>query len=169
MTDPDLEDDVLKWPIERLDLSTRAENCLHYRANVRTVGELVTKTRSELMDINSFGEKSLEEVERKIGRLGLCLGMRPKADASLPCQQIVARITGERDEARHQADRLMDDCIRLLNERNAALKERDEARRMYCKEASAFEHHRRDDPPENGAPEDYARNEGWDCFKDGAA
>jgi len=80
-----------------------------------------------------------------------------------------ARITGERDEARRQAERLMDDCIRLLNERNAALKERDEARRMYCKEASAFEHHRRDDPPENGAPEDYARNEGWDCFKDGAA
>ena len=163
MTDPDLEDDVLKWPIERLDLSTRAENCVQYYANVRTVGELVTKTRSELMDIRSFGERSLEEVERKIGRLGLRLGMRPKADASLPCQQIVARITGERDEARHQADRLMDDCIRLLNERNAALKERDEARREVC--------HLLTTPDDyitkcEGNARECAQNRGWDCFKD---
>ncbi len=43
--------------------------------------------------------------------------------------------------------------------------ERDEARRMYCNEASDFEHYRKDDPPENGAPEDYARNLYWDCFK----
>jgi hypothetical protein len=163
MTDTDLEDEVLKWPIERLDFSTRVENCVQYYANVRTVGDLVTKTRSELMDIRSFGERSLEEVERKIGRLGLRLGMRPKADASLPCQQIVARITGERDEARHQADRLMDDCIRLLNERNAALKERDEAQREVCVRTVDAGGNPAHAPLEEAIAE--AKRRGWKCYR----
>jgi hypothetical protein len=46
--------------------------------------------------------------------------------------------------------------------------ERDEARRMYCQVASDCEHDRRSEIPENGSPEDYARNEGWDCFKEDA-
>lgn len=46
--------------------------------------------------------------------------------------------------------------------------ERDQARRMYCQVASDYEHDRRSEIPENGSPEDYARNERWDCFEDDA-
>lgn len=163
MTDPapNLEDDVLKWPLDLLDLPTRAYNCLVYAANARTVGDLVRKTRADLLKIRAFGEISLADVERRLARLGLRLGMVTDSSAPLPWQLVVSRLTGERDEARRQAEFLMDDCIRLLNERNAAQKERDEARRMYCQEASAHEHAVKDEPPDNGSPEDHARNHGW--------
>jgi hypothetical protein len=102
MTDTDLEDDVLKWPIELLDLSTRARNCIMYVAGAKTVGDIVGKTRQELLKIRSFGEIFLAEVERKLALLGLRLGMRTEEKAPLPWQQIVARLTAERDEARRE-------------------------------------------------------------------
>ena len=42
----------------------------------------------------------------------------------------IARLTAERDEATEQAERWEDDVLRLMNERNAAQEERDEARRI---------------------------------------
>jgi DNA-directed RNA polymerase subunit alpha len=47
--------------IEELDLGVRSYNCLK-RANINTVGELVTKSRSELAAIPNFGSKSIDEV-----------------------------------------------------------------------------------------------------------
>ncbi|MCH7668691.1 MAG: DNA-directed RNA polymerase subunit alpha [Acidobacteria bacterium] len=66
-TSPDLD-----LPIEALDLSERPRNCLR-RAQVQTVGELVTKTEDELLNITNFGQKSLEEVTAKLDELGLSL------------------------------------------------------------------------------------------------
>ena len=62
----------LDLPIEALDLSERPRNCLR-RAQVQTVGELVTKTEDELLNITNFGQKSLEEVTAKLDELGLSL------------------------------------------------------------------------------------------------
>jgi DNA-directed RNA polymerase subunit alpha len=64
---PDLE-----LPIEALDLSERPRNCLR-RAQIQTVGELVTKTEEDLLNITNFGQKSLEEVVAKLDELGLSL------------------------------------------------------------------------------------------------
>ena len=47
--------------IDELELSVRSYNCLK-RAGVETIGQLVTKSRSELSAIPNFGEKSIEEV-----------------------------------------------------------------------------------------------------------
>jgi DNA-directed RNA polymerase subunit alpha len=66
-TSPDLD-----LPIEALDLSERPRNCLR-RAQVQTVGELVTKTEEDLLNITNFGQKSLEEVAAKLDELGLSL------------------------------------------------------------------------------------------------
>src|SRR6202011_2067316 len=52
-------------PIEDLDLSERPRNCLK-RAQVNTVGELVTKTEDDLLAITNFGQKSLDEVLQKL-------------------------------------------------------------------------------------------------------
>jgi chromosome segregation ATPase len=43
-------------------------------------------------------------------------------------KHIVAELTAERDEAREQAERWEDDALRLMQERNAAERERDDAR-----------------------------------------
>ena len=64
---PDLE-----LPIEALDLSERPRNCLR-RAQIQTVGELVTQTPDELLNITNFGQKSLDEVTAKLDELGLSL------------------------------------------------------------------------------------------------
>lgn len=62
----------LDLPIEALDLSERPRNCLR-RAQVKTVGEIVTKTEDDLLNITNFGQKSLEEVTAKLDELGLSL------------------------------------------------------------------------------------------------
>jgi DNA-directed RNA polymerase subunit alpha len=62
----------LMLPIEDLDFSVRSYNCLK-REGVQTVGELVTKTEQDLLDIRNFGQKSIEEVKQKLAELGLSL------------------------------------------------------------------------------------------------
>ena len=62
----------LDLPIEDLDLSERPRNCLK-RAQVNTVGELVTKSEDDLLAITNFGQKSLDEVLQKLDERGLSL------------------------------------------------------------------------------------------------
>ena len=65
-------DDLLSITIEELDLSVRSFNCLK-RANINTVGDLVSKTQEEMIKVRNLGRKSLEEVEHKLVQLGLHL------------------------------------------------------------------------------------------------
>ncbi|MEM8621195.1 MAG: DNA-directed RNA polymerase subunit alpha [Actinomycetota bacterium] len=67
VSSPDLD-----LPIEDLDLSERPNNCLK-RAQVNTVGELLTKTEDDLLNITNFGQKSLDEVKVKLDERGLSL------------------------------------------------------------------------------------------------
>jgi DNA-directed RNA polymerase subunit alpha len=62
----------LDLPIEDLDLSERPRNCLK-RAQINTVGELVTKSEDDLLAITNFGQKSLDEVLQKLDERGLAL------------------------------------------------------------------------------------------------
>ncbi len=62
----------LDLPIEDLDLSERPSNCLK-RAQVNTIGELLTKTEDDLLNITNFGQKSLDEVKQKLDERGLSL------------------------------------------------------------------------------------------------
>jgi DNA-directed RNA polymerase subunit alpha len=66
-TSPDLD-----LTIEELDLSERPRNCLK-RAQINTVGELLTKTEDDLLNITNFGQKSLDEVKAKLDERGLSL------------------------------------------------------------------------------------------------
>jgi len=58
--------------IEELDFSVRTYNCLK-KANVLTIGELVTLSEADLMNIRNFGKKSLNEVKDKLASLNLAL------------------------------------------------------------------------------------------------
>ena len=56
-------------PIEELDLSVRAFNCL--KANdITTVGQLLTKKEEELLGLRNFGRKSLDEIKEKLVEKG---------------------------------------------------------------------------------------------------
>ena len=64
----------LNMPINALELSVRASNCLE-SARINTVAELVNRTESDLLKVRSFGKTSLREVKRKLDDMGLTLGM----------------------------------------------------------------------------------------------
>ena len=56
-------------PIEELDLSVRAFNCL--KANdITTVGQLLTKKEDELLSLRNFGRKSLDEIKERLVEKG---------------------------------------------------------------------------------------------------
>lgn len=67
--------ELFQQPVEVLELSPRALNGLR-RAEIKTIGELVSKTEEDLMAIKNFGDKSLEEIKEKLKEIGLSLGYR---------------------------------------------------------------------------------------------
>ncbi|RJP24508.1 MAG: DNA-directed RNA polymerase subunit alpha [Candidatus Omnitrophota bacterium] len=60
--------------VEELELSVRSYNCLK-AANIKSVGELVTKTESEMLKYRNFGKKSLTEIREVLTKYNLTLGM----------------------------------------------------------------------------------------------
>ncbi|MFB5662996.1 DNA-directed RNA polymerase subunit alpha [Alteribacillus sp. HJP-4] len=68
----DQKEKVLEMTIEELDLSVRSYNCLK-RAGINTVQELTQKSEEDMMKVRNLGRKSLEEVQEKLGELGLGL------------------------------------------------------------------------------------------------
>ncbi len=61
---------ALEMPIEELELSVRAYNCLR-RAGINNVQDLTNKTENEMRKIRNLGKISLEEVINKVKELGL--------------------------------------------------------------------------------------------------
>ena len=65
---------LLKTPLNDLDLSVRAYNCLK-AADVRTLGDLASLEISDMMKFRNFGKKSLAELEQLIQDKNLTFGM----------------------------------------------------------------------------------------------
>ena len=78
--DPKLRE-ILNQPIEMIELSSRASNCLKV-ARIKSVGELVSKRDEELLAVKNFGKKSLDEIKDRLKDMGLSLGMQVGATAS---------------------------------------------------------------------------------------
>jgi DNA-directed RNA polymerase subunit alpha len=73
------EDPTSQIPIEELQLSVRAYNCLK-RAQINTVADLLDYTQEDLLEIKNFGQKSAEEViEALQQRLGITLAQEKAA------------------------------------------------------------------------------------------
>ncbi|MEE9200445.1 MAG: DNA-directed RNA polymerase subunit alpha C-terminal domain-containing protein, partial [Candidatus Brocadiales bacterium] len=71
----------LEKAVGELDLSVRASNCLE-AANIKTIGELVSLSEDEVMNIRNFGRTTLKEVEKKLVQLGLSFGTENKEKVS---------------------------------------------------------------------------------------
>jgi DNA-directed RNA polymerase subunit alpha len=65
---------LLKTPLEDLDLSVRAFNCLK-TAKIETLEELVQFDTNDLLKFRNFGRKSLIEIEELLVEKGLSFGM----------------------------------------------------------------------------------------------
>jgi len=66
----EIEDEVLNKSVDDSGLSVRAKNCLA-QLNIKTIGELVSKTEAELMGVKNFGSTSLLEIHQMLDSLGL--------------------------------------------------------------------------------------------------
>lgn len=65
----------LLMKIEELELPIRSAVCLRNEKDIFYVGDLVQKTKKDLLKIPNFGKKSLFWVERTLAEVGLNLGM----------------------------------------------------------------------------------------------
>lgn len=74
--DPELEEleQILNMSVKEIELSVRAANCLD-NAEIITIGDLVSKTDAEMLKFRNFGKKSLEEIQTKLKKYDLELGM----------------------------------------------------------------------------------------------
>ncbi|MEA5465040.1 DNA-directed RNA polymerase subunit alpha [Leptothoe sp. PORK10 BA2] len=76
------EDTTYQIPIEELQLSVRAYNCLK-RAQINSVSDLLDYSQEDLLEIKNFGQKSAEEVVEALHyRLGIMLPMEKPAKSS---------------------------------------------------------------------------------------
>ncbi|MBD3272517.1 MAG: DNA-directed RNA polymerase subunit alpha [Elusimicrobia bacterium] len=64
--------DILNQPVDIIELSVRASNCLKI-ARIKTIGDLVKKKEEELISYKNFGRKSLEEIKQRLKELNLGL------------------------------------------------------------------------------------------------
>src|SRR5207237_5894537 len=64
-----LPPDKYNIPIEDLNLSVRAYNCLK-RSGLMTVGQVLEKSEDELLSLRNFGRKSYDELRDKLVEMG---------------------------------------------------------------------------------------------------
>ncbi|MEI6214776.1 MAG: DNA-directed RNA polymerase subunit alpha [Desulfuromonadales bacterium] len=92
--DKDKVNENLYRTVDELELSVRSANCLK-NAGITLIGELVTKSESEMLKTQNFGRKSLNEIKDILTDMGLTFGM--KID-SFPDPELMLRLRGEQKE-----------------------------------------------------------------------
>ena len=83
----DVVNENLAKSVDELELSVRSYNCLK-NANIKTIGELVQKSESEMLKTKNFGRKSLNEIKEILTTMGLGLGWILDGDGR-PMQELV--------------------------------------------------------------------------------
>jgi DNA-directed RNA polymerase subunit alpha len=102
-----IPDEKYNMPVEQLDLSVRTMNCLR-RSNITTVGELIGKGPKELLKLRNFGQKSYQEIEDRLGAIGLSLNPKPEEGAE-QVEESKPKGKGKRKTAISLADLKADD------------------------------------------------------------
>ena len=91
-------------PIHDLELSIRSENCL-LRGGIQTVGELLSKSRDDLLKIRNLGKISLKEILDRLEVLGYEL--KPSA----PSSEVPAKEEDEGKEAESETETETEDEV----------------------------------------------------------
>jgi DNA-directed RNA polymerase subunit alpha len=93
----DRRNQILRTPISEFELSVRSRNCLA-KMEIKTLGDLITKTEAELLAYKNFGETSLQEIKDILAQKGLRLGMGRDEGAAV--------LGASREEAEAELDAL---------------------------------------------------------------
>ena len=88
---------LLERSVEELELSVRSSNCLK-AANIKTIGDLVTKSEGEMLKYRNFGRKSLKEIADILANMNLHFGMDVPSTSSARRSK---RREGRRPRERH--------------------------------------------------------------------
>jgi DNA-directed RNA polymerase subunit alpha len=103
ISDDDVDEDservksLLETPVDELELSVRSSNCLK-NANIKTIGDLTSKTEDEIAKTRNFGKKSLQEIKEKLKEWNLSLGMTDYSSL-----KSAARFPEKKDEVNDEA------------------------------------------------------------------
>jgi len=68
----DISPELLSKSLADFEMSVRARKCLE-QLNIKTIGELISKTEAELLGVKNFGVTSLTEIKQILDSLGLNL------------------------------------------------------------------------------------------------
>ena len=71
---------LLRTPIETVPFCVRALNAFS-RMSIKTIEDLATRTRFELLKSRNLGRVSVKQIEVYLEALGLALGMHPSAES----------------------------------------------------------------------------------------
>jgi DNA-directed RNA polymerase subunit alpha len=66
----DIDKEIVNKSMDDFDMSIRAKNCLAH-LNIRTIGELISRTEAEMLGVKNFGATSLTEIKQILDSLGL--------------------------------------------------------------------------------------------------
>ncbi len=78
--------ELMNRSVDELELSVRSSNCLQ-AAQIRTIGELVTKSEGEMLKYRNFGRKSLKEISDILINMHLGFGMAIDIDDAATVQE----------------------------------------------------------------------------------
>jgi DNA-directed RNA polymerase subunit alpha len=67
--------ELLRTPIDDLQLSVRSVNSLK-NSSIRSLGDLVRQTETQILQVKNFGKKSLQEIADLLEKEGLNFGMK---------------------------------------------------------------------------------------------
>jgi DNA-directed RNA polymerase subunit alpha len=97
-----IPDEKYNMPVEQLDLSVRTMNCLR-RSSITTVGELIAKGPKELLKLRNFGQKSYQEIEDRLSKIGLSLN--PKTEEIVEeVEEVKPKDKGKKKSAKEGED-----------------------------------------------------------------
>lgn len=98
---------LYEMPIEDLNLSVRAYNCLK-RAGITKVGQILEMSADDLLGVRNFGQKSLDELRERLAAHGLLehsrLGDEDLAEGSLNAAGAATSATGEAEGPEFEDD-----------------------------------------------------------------
>ncbi len=87
---------LLDTPVTDFELSVRTRNALR-KMNIRTLGDLLRVTESELRSFRNFGDASLEEIKAMLAQKGLRLGQATEAQQAAVKQQVYQQMASTED------------------------------------------------------------------------
>jgi len=75
LSEAERQKEKLDIDVGELTISVRTHNCLK-NAGIKTVRELVQKTKEQLLESQYFGKKGIQEIQETLAAMGLSLGMK---------------------------------------------------------------------------------------------